>query len=89
MNLSLASPSTPSLFVHPFWIVVLTNKKELETKKSEYLSVFSSGELEPPLIDALDLLEIGKARIIKPDTLYKNVSGFLEEKIFHGLIMQS
>ena len=56
--------------------------QELETKKSEYLSVFSSGELEPQLIDALDLLEIGKTRIIKPDTLYKNVSGFLEEKIF-------
>ena len=56
--------------------------QELETKKSEYLSVFSSGQLEPPLIDALDLLEIGKARIIKPNSLYKNASGFLEEKIF-------
>jgi len=56
--------------------------QELETKKSEYLSVFSSGELEPPLIDALDLLEVGKTKIKKPDTIYKNVSGFLEEKIF-------
>jgi hypothetical protein len=56
--------------------------QELETKKSEYLSVFSSGELEPPLIDALDLLEVGKTKIIKPDSIYKNISGFLEEKIF-------
>ena len=56
--------------------------QELETKKSEYLAVFSSGDLNPLMIDALDLLEIGKSRILKPDTLYKNRSGFLEEKIF-------
>ena len=47
------------------------------------MSVFSSSDLEPPMVDALDLLEeIGKTKILKPDTLYKNVSGFLEEKIF-------
>ncbi len=57
--------------------------QELETIKSEYLSVFSSGDLKPPMIDALDLLEIGKTKILKPDTLYKNISGFLEEKIFN------
>ena len=56
--------------------------QELETKKSEYLSVFTSGELEPPLIDALDLLEIGKTKVIKPDTIYKKVTEFLEEEIF-------
>jgi len=56
--------------------------QELETKKSEYLSVFSSGDLNPLMIDAIDLLEIGKSRILQPDTIYKNTSGFLEEKIF-------
>ena len=56
--------------------------QELETKKSEYLAVFSSGDLKPLMIDALDLLDIGKSKILKPNTLYKNNSGFLEEKIF-------
>ena len=56
--------------------------QELETKKSEYLSVFSSGDLNPLMIDAIDLLEIGTSRILQPDTIYKNTSGFLEEKIF-------
>ena len=56
--------------------------QELETKKSEYLAVFSSGDLNPLMIDALDLLEIGKSKILKPNTLYKNKSGFPEEKIF-------
>jgi len=56
--------------------------QELETKKSEYLSVFSSGDLNPLMIDAIDLLEVGKSKILKPDTIYKNTSGFLEEKIF-------
>ena len=32
------------------------------------------------MIDALDLLEIGKTKILKPDSLYKNKTGFLEEK---------
>ena len=36
--------------------------QELETIKSEYLSVFSSSDLEPPMVDALDLLEIGKIK---------------------------
>ena len=56
--------------------------QELETKKSEYLSVFSSGDLNPLMIDAIDLLEVGKSRVLEPDTIYKNTSGFLEEKIF-------
>ena len=65
--------------------------QELETIKSEYLSVFSSGDLEPPMVDALDLLEIGKTRILKPDSLYQNQTGFLEEKIFdkkHKIALQ-
>ena len=33
------------------------------------------------MIDALDLLEIGKTKILKPDSLYQNKTGFLEEKI--------
>ena len=65
--------------------------QELETNKSEYLSVFTSSDLEPPMIDALDLLEIGKTKILKPNSLYENKTGFLEEKKFskkHKIALQ-
>ena len=42
------------------------------------------------MVDALDLLEIEKIKL-KPDSLYQNKTGFLEEKIFdkkHKIALQ-
>ena len=46
--------------------------QELETKNLNTYLYLVLVILEPPMIDALDLLEIGKTKILKPDTLYEN-----------------